>query len=242
MYSSLYQAAFPSSDIPDPGTLPPNGKPGDPAYDDLDAAQKSAVTRVFVNVGKAIAAYERTFRVKPNSLDAYARGDHSALTSMQKQGLSMFTGAGCMQCHWGPRLTDDAFHVTRTPTGRSDGLPDRGRADGLARLVGSEFLAWSAWSDAPSATRAIGLNPDDAPMGAFKTPPLRGVGGAGPFGHGGMQSTLVDVVDAYGAGGLPSDDPRATGEREPWIEHFDVTAQWSIASFLATLTADPILP
>lgn len=82
---------------------------------------------VFGGVGKAIAAYERTLRVAPNALDAYARGDFSALTFPQKQGLAAFAREGCMQCHWGPRLTDDAFHVTRTPTGRADGTPDQGR-------------------------------------------------------------------------------------------------------------------
>lgn len=78
--------------------------------------------QVFADVGKSIEAYERTFRVKPNALDAYAAGDFSALTLPQKQGLSVFAGAGCMQCHWGPRLTDDAFHVTRA-LGADHGRP-----------------------------------------------------------------------------------------------------------------------
>jgi cytochrome c peroxidase len=86
---------------------------------------------ILTDVAKAIAAYERSLRVAPNALDAYAAGDLSALSFPEKQGLAAFARQGCMQCHWGPRLTDDAFHVTRTPTGRADGAPDVGRAGHL---------------------------------------------------------------------------------------------------------------
>ncbi|HEX4516029.1 MAG TPA: cytochrome c peroxidase [Polyangiaceae bacterium] len=86
---------------------------------------------ILADVAKAIATYERSLRVKPNALDAYAAGDFAALSFPEKQGLAAFARQGCMQCHWGPRLTDDAFHVTRTPTGRADGAPDVGRADHL---------------------------------------------------------------------------------------------------------------
>src|SRR5262249_24496103 len=63
--------------------------------------------------------------------DAYLAGAREALSPLEKYGLTLFVRMGCMQCHWGPRLTDDAFHVTRTPTGRRDGAADRGRVDGL---------------------------------------------------------------------------------------------------------------
>ncbi|HEY2364992.1 MAG TPA: cytochrome c peroxidase, partial [Polyangiaceae bacterium] len=86
---------------------------------------------ILADVAKAIATYERSLRVEPNALDAYAAGDFTALSFPEKQGLAAFARQGCMQCHWGPRLTDDAFHVTRTPTGRADGAPDVGRADHL---------------------------------------------------------------------------------------------------------------
>jgi cytochrome c peroxidase len=86
---------------------------------------------ILAGVAKAIAAYERSLTVAPNALDRYVAGDLSALSFPQKQGLAAFARQGCMQCHWGPRLTDDAFHVTRTPTGRADGVPDPGRAGHL---------------------------------------------------------------------------------------------------------------
>lgn len=196
-------------------------------------------TRVFVDAGKAIAAFERTLRVAPNALDAYVSGDLGALTNAQKQGLSVFMGVGCMQCHWGPRLTDDAFHVTRTPTGRSDGRADGGRAEAMTKLLASEFSSASVWSDAPisSSVRA-----SDGVMGAFKTPSLRGVADGAPYGHGGELPTLADVLGNYATGGLPMTDARAIGEREPWFVRFDQTGQWSIVAFLKTLDAQPIIP
>jgi hypothetical protein len=52
-----------------------------------------------------------------------------------------------MQCHWGPRLTDDAFHNTRIPTGGAGDPADRGRIDGFAAWSESEFRADGVWSD-----------------------------------------------------------------------------------------------
>ena len=96
----------------------------DAAYDALSDADKDKVTRIYVNVGKSIAAFERAIRVKPNQLDAYAGGDLAALDADEKKSLHAFMANGCIQCHWGPRLTDDAFHVLRFPTGRQDGAAD----------------------------------------------------------------------------------------------------------------------
>ncbi|HSO38285.1 MAG TPA: cytochrome c peroxidase [Labilithrix sp.] len=233
-------AAFPGLPLPDLAALPLAGKPGDAAYDALPAADRDGVTRVFVAAGKAIAAYERSFRVAPNALDAYAGGDRTALTLEEKRGLSNFARVGCMQCHWGPRLTDDAFHVTRLATGRADGLADPGRSEGITKLQAGEFLGTGRWSDAPARGRPVASL--RGVKGAFKTPALRGVAVAAPYGHGGTEADLVRVTEAYGLGGLPAGDARTTGDLEPWLARFDVLSQWAIPPFLATLTAEPIVP
>jgi cytochrome c peroxidase len=144
-----------------------------------------------------------------------------------------------MQCHYGPRLTDDAFHATRSPTGRQDAQPDQGRAAGVPQLLASEFRADGAFSDAPSAAHGLaGLAVDPAMTGAFKTPALRGVAGSAPYGHGGVLATLDDVVKLYSSGGLPTSDARAAGVAPPWLVQFDPSAA-SLTPFLQTLTADP---
>src|SRR6185436_19313209 len=116
-HAAAYEALFgPLPPLSDTARFPASGKPGDATFSGMAAADQALVTRVYVNVGKAIAAYERTLRARPNRLDAYLGGDLSALTVEEKAGLKTFFGAGCIQCHWGPRLTDDAFHVLRFPT------------------------------------------------------------------------------------------------------------------------------
>jgi cytochrome c peroxidase len=237
-YGAVFGAKYP---LPDLGSLPASGKPGDPAYDALSADDKEKVTRIFVNVGKAIAAFERAMRVKPNALDRYADGDVTALTADQKHALRLFLRNGCVQCHWGPRLTDDAFHVLRFPTGRQDKKADPGREEGLVKLSASEFLASSKWSDAPSAAKTFVV---DAPtmLGAFKTPTLRGLPTSAPYGHGGTLQTLFDVAKHYGARGLEHADPQAVGTTEQWAPNFDTGIVSELPTFLDVLTGEVELP
>ncbi len=234
------EAAFPGLAMPDLARLPLLGKPGDAAYDALPAEDRDAVTRVFVAAGKAIAAYERTFRVADNRLDVYARGDASALTIEEKRGLSIFARVGCLQCHWGPRLTDDAFHVTRLGTGRADGVADRGRSEGLATLKASDLLGSGRWSDRPEAGVAVASL--RGVEGAFKTPTLRGIATGGPYGHGGTEASLVAITESYGLGGLAAGDARTTGALEPWLARFEVLSQWAIPPLLEVLGGEPIVP
>jgi cytochrome c peroxidase len=237
-YNEVFGAKYPLPVLP---TRPAEGKPGDPEYDALSADEKEKITRIFVNVGKAIAAFERAIRVKPNALDRYADGDLTALTKEQKSSLQAFLRNGCAQCHWGPRLTDDAFHVLRFPTGRQDHKADTGRVDGLVRLGASEFLASSTWSDAPSAAKPFSI---DAPtmLGAFKTPTLRGLPTSAPYGHGGTLATLADVAKHYGERGLEHADPLAVGTTEQWVPNFDTNVVGDLPPFLELLTGSVELP
>jgi cytochrome c peroxidase len=230
-HRDAYARAFPGERLPDTARWPVAGKPGDPAYEAMTAGEKEDATAVFVRGGKAIAAYERTFRVGPSALDAYLGGERSALAPLEKYGLVLFARTGCQQCHWGPRLTDDAFHDTGSATGRRDHLPDRGRADGLSLLRTSEFRASGRWSDDPSAARPERLEAGPESLaGKMKTPPLRGVADLDHFGHGGTLSSLAAVTEAYGRG--------TKGAREPWITTFGETVQWGLVPFLWTLHAD----
>lgn len=232
-HRAAYEAAFPRAALPDPSRLPERGKPGDAAYDALPADTKDVVTRVFVDAGKAIAAYERTFVYPRIRLDRYARGDFTALSSAEKAGLATFLDAGCVQCHFGPRLTDDAFHTTRA---RDGATPDRGRADALvaAAVWSTELGPASRFSDARMPPPRL-VVPDASTIGAFKTPSLRLVAAGGPYGHAGTMAKLVDVTEHYGQGGVSADDSGATGALEPWLPVFDEAAQWALVPFLASL-------
>lgn len=227
-YAIPYAAVFGSTpDLSAMSRFPPNGKPGDPSWQSMAATDQKLVTALFVNVGKAIAAYERTLRIRPNKLDAYAGGDLTALSDAEKTGLHMFFTAGCAQCHWGPRLTNDAFHPDRYPTGRQDGQPDRGRFDGITKLLESEFAQ-------PHPT----LKALPSHLGSFKTPTLRGITTSGPFGHGGTIGTLQDTARIYGLAGLPMSDARAVGATEPWLPQFAQSHADDLVPFLQILAGE----
>lgn len=59
---------------------------------------RAAVT--FDNLGRAIAAFERTL-VTPSSFDKFLNGDNKALAKKQKSGLKVFIDKGCVACHNG---------------------------------------------------------------------------------------------------------------------------------------------
>jgi cytochrome c peroxidase len=227
-YKTSYESIFgPLPLLSDAAHFPAAGKPGDPSWQAMSAPDQKATTDAFVNVGKAIEAFERTLRVKPNKLDAYIGGDLNALSAPEKKGLFGYFVVGCAQCHWGPRLTDDAFHPDRYPTGRQDGQADRGRIDGVNQLLASEFAQ-------PHPT----LKSVPSQLGSFKTSALRGVAGSAPYGHGGTLATLQDTARNYGTAGLPMSDPRAVGTTEPWLPQFEPVHADDLVPFLQILTAE----
>lgn len=236
-YADAYEAIFgPLPPLATGARFPPSGKPGEPAWDSLDAGDQALVTQAFVNAGKSIEAYERSLRALPNALDEYARGKGDALTADQKEGLSAFFAAGCPQCHYGPRLTDDAFHNLRFPTGRSDRTADPGRIAGIPKLLASEFVRSGMFSDAVTGIRSLPVGPWAA--GAFKTPGLRGVPFTVPYGHGGSFGGLTSALEAHRTAGLPPDSSLATGEPDPFLVAFDPGLVSKIEAFLATLRLD----
>jgi len=236
-YRAEYAAVFgPLPDLADGARFPRAGRPGTESWASMRAEDQEAVSRVLANVGKALAAFERRLVVPPTSLDRYAAGDLDALSSAEKDGLAAFLEAGCAQCHFGPRLSNDAFHNLRFATARVDGQPDRGRLDALPALLENEFARHGPFSDAPA-------RPPAAPrleraLGAFRTPGLRGVAATAPYGHGGGFDSLRAVIDAHRTGGLPAGSPATVGDAEPWAQGFDPALTPRIVWFLHGLRAD----
>ena len=60
--------------------------------------EKDSVT--YENIAKAIAAFERTL-LTPSRFDKFLKGDLSALTKEEKEGLKIFMDVGCVTCHNG---------------------------------------------------------------------------------------------------------------------------------------------
>ena len=102
-----------------PGDAGPNGSADEQAaWAVIDTRRREDVSRVFANVGKAIAAYEKSLRHEPTRLDGYLeaalRGDAAArslLRADEARGLRLFIGkAQCVSCHNGPLFSDQQFH------------------------------------------------------------------------------------------------------------------------------------
>ena len=236
-YRADYEALFgPLPALADSARFPRSARPGTEAWAAMRPDDQDAVSRVLANVGKAIAAFERRLVVPGTALDRYAAGDRDALTDGEKDGLKAFLDAGCAQCHFGPRLSNDAFHALRFPTARADGLADRGRADVLPSQLTGEFTRSGRFSDAPAPPHSP-LRLDRA-LGAFRTPGLRGVASTAPYGHGGSFDSLHAVIEAHRLGGLPPDSPATIGEAEPWPQAFDPALTPRIVVFLRGVRAD----
>ena len=62
------------------------------------------------NLGKALAAFQRTLNTPDSPFDRFLEGDDDALTEQQKRGMAAFADNGCTACHTGPALTDSNFH------------------------------------------------------------------------------------------------------------------------------------
>jgi cytochrome c peroxidase len=87
-----------------------------PQYAQLfDNAFGSGNSVTVQNMGKAIAAFERTLVSNHSPYDAYIRGDKSAMTATQIQGMNAFVATGCAKCHSGPMFSDFALHVLSVP-------------------------------------------------------------------------------------------------------------------------------
>jgi len=67
------------------------------------------------NLGKAIATYERTIIANNSRFDKYIRGDYSALSRNELDGMNFFLKDGCTKCHNGPMFSDFKTHVMGVP-------------------------------------------------------------------------------------------------------------------------------
>jgi cytochrome c peroxidase len=209
-YRPAYEQVF--GPLPDVSAVPATAGPiADPAaarvWKAMTPSQQDAATRVYVNIGKAMAAYERRIQHGPSRFDHYVdelaatgRAPENVLTPDEAAGARLFIGkANCTRCHNGPLLTNNEFHNTGVPANAS--LPeDRGRTEGATKVVGDEFNCRSRWSDATaSQCSELAYLITDGPelQRAYKVPSLRNVGARAPYMHAGQLATLNEVVAHY---------------------------------------------
>lgn len=212
-YRRAYEELFGQlPDFSDADRFPENAGPlGNDAWAEnwqrMADSDREAVNRVFANIGKSIAAYERVLVPAPARFDEYVEavldGDEQrqagVFSDTQIAGLRLFLGEGnCTQCHNGPLLTNFEFHNTGLISAPGD-LPDKGRIAGIEAVLTDPFNCQGKYSDAPRAScaelRFIGTGREL--IGAMRTPSLRNLEATEPYMHLGQLQTLADVLNHY---------------------------------------------
>ena len=213
-YRAEYEALFgPLPDLSDRARFPEAAGPVDDpaarqAWERMRAEDRAIVTRVYVNMGKAIAAYERRLMPGPSRFDRYVEAllqndqetMRQALSADEIAGARLFIGkAECINCHSGPLLTDNSFHNTGVPA--APGLPqDTGRAAGAQQVLDDEFNCLSQWSDArPDACAELRfmVRSGDQLNGMFKPTTLRNIAEMAPYMHAGQFASLREALEHY---------------------------------------------
>lgn len=217
-------------------------------FGSLNSGQPDSETRIFVNVGKALMAYQRQLKLLPSRFDKLIAALQAGkagidFSESELKGLRLFMGkAACASCHNGPLFTNFEFHNVGAPEPNKKRV-DLGRYNGIEQLRQDEFNCLSVWSDAhKSQCEELNYLKTQGPelVGAFKTPSLRNVAQTAPYMQAGQLATLEDVVAHYNEP-IPPFYDRAQHPDRP---HFDILPlglsdeeQENLIAFLHTLTS-----
>jgi len=167
----------------------------------------SGVDTMFSNLGKALAAFERTIMPTTSRFDNYVAavvaGDVEQqarlFTEDEIRGLRLFIGeANCTQCHNGPLFTNNEFHNTGLVNFEGE-VPDKGRVVGVRELLANPFNCSGPHSDDPQGKcdELEFMRTGPELLGAFRTPSLRNLENTAPYGHKGQIATLADMLAHY---------------------------------------------
>ncbi|HEV2229029.1 MAG TPA: cytochrome-c peroxidase [Steroidobacteraceae bacterium] len=130
------------------------------------------------NAQKAIAVFEATL-ITPNApFDRYLRGDTSALTALQTDGLRMFMDKGCAACHKGINVGGDMYAPF-----------------GVVENPGAELLP-------PNDKGRFTVTKSAADAYVFKVPTLRNIALTAPYFHSGRSWDLRQAVAVMGSSQL----------------------------------------
>ena len=209
---------------------------------DVAGFDEAALNTAFANIGKVIAAFERTLIPEASRFDDYVaelvsgkQDNRSTLFSDDEVlGLRLFIGkANCTQCHNGPLLTNNEFHNTGVLSSPGE-LPDKGRAAGVREVLADPFNCLGEYSDDPerlcSELSFVRSGPEL--VGAFRTPSLRNVGSTAPYMHKGQIASLIEVLEHY------NQAPEAMiGHNEAKSLELNARELHQLEAFLMTLTS-----
>ncbi|MGH7779372.1 MAG: cytochrome-c peroxidase [Candidatus Binataceae bacterium] len=177
----------------------------------LQFQQVFGAAPTYVNMERAIAAYERTQLAFDSPFDHFMAGDTNALSASQQRGWAIFNGQGrCMSCHgWNPTrplFTDDRYHNIGVSAHNAQFVPHAREA--LALLSngkgGAQEIDRLAISTDMSEVGRFLVTKQPHDIGAFRTMGLRNLFVTEPYFHDGSQDTIWDTLDHYNKGGVPN--------------------------------------
>jgi len=131
------------------------------------------------NAVKAIAAYERTLITPDTPFNLYLKGDKSALSETQVQGMKKFMETGCTTCHSGPVLAG----------------PEMQLGQGF-------FMPFPTFKDNPDVakyklmedTGRFSVTHNDTDKHLWRVPTLYNVALTAPYFHTGLVNSLDEAV------------------------------------------------
>lgn len=207
----------------------------------LPEDSRHEINKIYSNIGKAVAAYQRTLKPKITRFDNYVNslvtgGEVVAVSKEEVLGIKLFidlTKTQCLQCHNGPLFTNQGFHNIGTGKFTGESM-DFGRMLGVQAVLMDEFNCLGEYSDAKPeechALRFLNKAGGDSLKGAYKTPSLRNIAKTAPYFHDGSKKTLNDIVRFY------NEPPVNNGNHE--IKQMGLTDQElnALVDFLEMLT------
>ncbi len=190
------------------------------------------------NVGRALAAYERTLVSANSPFDRWHFGHESAAVSAAAaRGFDAFRARGCDACHTiaedHAQFTDDLYH----DTGIGYAASMRGGPKQL-QLAPGEVVVLTTSVQVPVANDLgryeATLQPGD--RWRYRTPTLRNIALTAPYMHDGSLATLEAVVDHYAAGGVAHEG------LDPLLRAFTPTdrERADLVAFLESLTGSNV--
>lgn len=165
-------------------------------------------------IAMAIAAFERTIVSLNAPYDNYLKGDDKALSSDAKKGLDIFRGKGkCIECHYGPNLSDDKYYALNVP--ENPALADDPRVTATMRFV-AKVYHYAKYRDLKEDPGRYLITKKQGDWKAFRTPTVREISRTGPYMHNGVFNSIDEVIAFFDQGG---------GKSNRWLKPLGLSAE-----------------
>ncbi len=150
-------------------------------FDDAFAEKPEDIRYTVINYCLAIAAYERVVLTNKSPFQKWLKGEKGAMTNNQKKGALVFFGkAKCVNCHFGPSLSEMEFY--------SKGMNDLQGADVVLIDTGAVNLNIVAFQGRGGFTKKA----ED--YYKFKVPQLYNLKNHVTFGHGSSFVSIESII------------------------------------------------